>query len=82
MRCSNCGAEIPEGVNFCSRCGAEVFKSPEDFLTVTTPTLPGYKITKILGVVTGIAPRTTNIFGKFVAGIRVHVRWGDHRFYE
>jgi uncharacterized protein YbjQ (UPF0145 family) len=68
MRCSNCGAEIPDDVNFCSRCGSEVFRNLDDFLTVTTPNLPGYKVTKILGVVTGIAPRTANIFGKLVAG--------------
>jgi len=36
----------------------------------TTPTVPGYKITKVLGVVTGLTPRTRGLLGKFVAGIQ------------
>jgi len=35
---------------------------------VTTPTVPGYRITKVFGVVTGLTPRTRGILGKFVAG--------------
>jgi len=35
---------------------------------VTTPTVPGYKITRVMGVVTGLTPRTRGILGKFVAG--------------
>ena len=35
---------------------------------MTTPTVPGYKITKVFGVVTGLTPRTRGILGKFVAG--------------
>lgn len=36
---------------------------------VTTPTIAGYRIKKILGVVTGLTPRTRGLGGKFVAGI-------------
>jgi len=35
---------------------------------VTTPEVPGYRITKVFGVVTGRTPRTRGILGKFVAG--------------
>jgi uncharacterized protein YbjQ (UPF0145 family) len=42
----------------------------QDVIVVTTPTIPGYKIKKVLGVVTGISPRTRGAFGKFIAGIQ------------
>jgi uncharacterized protein YbjQ (UPF0145 family) len=35
----------------------------------TTPSIAGYKIKKVLGVVTGLTPRTRGVLGKFVAGI-------------
>ena len=35
---------------------------------MTTPTVPGYRITRVMGVVTGLTPRTRGILGKFVAG--------------
>ena len=35
---------------------------------VTTPTISGYKIKRVFGVVTGLTPRTRGIFGKFIAG--------------
>ncbi|MCP8311235.1 MAG: heavy metal-binding domain-containing protein [Candidatus Methylarchaceae archaeon HK01M] len=37
---------------------------------VTTPSVPGYRITKVLGVVTGLTPRTRGVGGKFIAGIQ------------
>jgi len=40
------------------------------FIMTTAPTVPGYKITKVLGVVTGLTPRTRGLLGKFVAGIQ------------
>jgi uncharacterized protein YbjQ (UPF0145 family) len=33
------------------------------------PTLPGYKVKKVIGIVSGITPRTRGILGKFIAGI-------------
>ena len=30
---------------------------------VTTPTIPGYKITKVIGIVNGLSPRTRGIGG-------------------
>ena len=41
-----------------------------DFLMVTTPTVAGGRISKVLGVVTGISPRTRGVLGKFVASIQ------------
>lgn len=39
----------------------------------TTPTLPGYRIRKVLGVVTGLTPRTRGVLGQFVAGLQTIV---------
>jgi uncharacterized protein YbjQ (UPF0145 family) len=35
---------------------------------VNTPTVAGYKIKKVLGIVTGVTPRTRGLFGQFIAG--------------
>jgi len=32
--------------------------------------VPGYEVKKVLGVVTGLTPRTRGVLGKFVAGIQ------------
>ncbi len=64
MICPRCGNTVPEGSRFCQKCGAPL----NDFLMVTTPTVAGYKIKKVLGIVTGLTPRTRGLFGKFIAG--------------
>jgi len=69
VHCPNCGKEIVEGAAFCPHCGAAV-SSGQGFIIVTTPAIPGYRITKVLGVVTGLSPRTRGVLGKFVAGIQ------------
>ncbi|KYH41904.1 MAG: hypothetical protein AYL33_003970 [Candidatus Bathyarchaeota archaeon B63] len=33
----------------------------------TTPTIPGYRISRVLGVITAITPRTRGVLGKFIA---------------
>ena len=72
--CKVCGASLPENARFCTKCGASVESSgsppASDILVVTTPTLPGYRIIEVLGVVTGITPRTRGLLGKFVGGIQ------------
>jgi uncharacterized protein YbjQ (UPF0145 family) len=67
MNCPRCGNPVPDGASFCSKCGASLSSSP--FMIVTTPNVAGYKITKVLGVVTGLTPRTRGIFGQFVGGL-------------
>lgn len=37
---------------------------------VTTPTIPGYKITKVIGVVTGLTPRTRGVLGQIIGSIQ------------
>jgi len=69
MQCRNCGKEIVEGAAFCAHCGAPTSLG-QGLITVTTPTIPGYRITKVLGVVTGLSPRTRGVLGKFLAGIQ------------
>jgi len=69
MKCALCGSEIPEDAKFCPKCGESVDEEDSTgFMIVTTPTVPGYRITKVMGVVTGLTPRTRGILGKFVAG--------------
>jgi len=67
MNCPKCGNVNSEGAGFCSKCGAQL-SATSQFLLVTTPTVPGYKIKKVFGVVTGLTPRTRGIFGKLIAG--------------
>ena len=38
-----------------------------DFIVVTTPTVPGYRITNIYGIVSGLSPRTRGV-GGVIAG--------------
>ncbi len=69
MYCPGCGREYKKGADFCSYCGSQI-GSGKSFLMVTTPIIPGYKVKKVLGVVTGLTPRTRGVLGKFVASIQ------------
>ncbi len=39
-------------------------------IVVTTPTIAGYKITKVIGLVTGLSPRTRGVGGQLLAGLQ------------
>lgn len=67
MKCPVCKAEIEEYAKFCPKCGASL-ELVRNFIIVTTPSIPGYKIKKVLGVVTGVSPRTRGVLGRFIAG--------------
>ncbi len=67
LNCPKCGNTVPEGASFCPNCGSPLTTTTSQFLIVTTPTVAGYKITKVFGVVTGLTPRTRGILGKFIA---------------
>lgn len=41
-----------------------------DFIVVTTPTIAGYKIKKVLGLVMGLTPRSRGVGGVFKAGFQ------------
>jgi len=43
--------------------------SEKQVIVVTTPTVPGYQIVKVLGTVHGLTVRTRGVGGKIVAGI-------------
>jgi uncharacterized protein YbjQ (UPF0145 family) len=70
--CPNCHAESREGERFCARCGSSITETSRrpDIVIVTTPTVPGYHLTAVLGVVTGLTARTRGVGGRFVAGIQ------------
>lgn len=69
MKCQKCGKELKEEFAFCQYCGFPISHT-QNFLIVTTPSIPGYKIKKVLGVVTGLTPRTRGVLGKFVASFQ------------
>jgi uncharacterized protein YbjQ (UPF0145 family) len=75
--CKVCGAQIPENAKFCPKCGSAVEATSvsysstiPDVLVVTTPTVPGYRVTKVFGVVTGLTPRSRGVLGQFIGGIQ------------
>ena len=42
----------------------------QSVLVVTTPTVPGYRIKKVLGVVHGLTVRTRGMWGKWLASMK------------
>jgi uncharacterized protein YbjQ (UPF0145 family) len=69
MHCRVCGEANQDDAKYCSRCGSSLDGSSPGFIVATMPTLPGYKIKRVMGIVSGITPRTRGIMGKFIAGI-------------
>lgn len=61
---------MDESTKFCPRCGSPVSSAATGFLITTTPSIPGYRIRRVLGIVTGITPRTRGVLGKFIAGFQ------------
>ena len=72
MICTNCGYKVDEGAKFCPKCGSPLVLGEKGggFIITTIPTVPGYRVKKVLGVVTGLTPRTRSVLGKFVAGVQ------------
>ncbi len=68
MICKVCGGSNPDDARFCSRCGSSLDANTQGVMVVTMPTIPGYKVKKVIGVVSGITPRTRGLLGKFIAG--------------
>jgi uncharacterized protein YbjQ (UPF0145 family) len=69
MNCRVCGEINTDDAKFCSRCGSSLDGSSQGFIIATMPTLPGYRVKRVIGIVSGITPRTRGIMGKFIAGI-------------
>lgn len=67
--CRKCGKNVPVEANFCPNCGASMTGYSEEVVVVTMPTVPGYRIIKVLGIAHGITVRTRGVGGKIVAGI-------------
>ena len=68
--CPKCGKTSPADAQFCRSCGASFAATAQsEIIVVTTPTITGYEIVKVLGTVHGITVRTRGIGGKFIAGI-------------
>jgi len=78
--CKSCGAPIPENAKFCPKCGAAVeatltgpSSKTSDIIVVTTPTVPGYRITKVFGEV------TVKTIPVGVVDVVVYGGWGWHK---
>jgi uncharacterized protein YbjQ (UPF0145 family) len=68
--CPKCGKTSPADAQFCGSCGESFDTATQDgVFVVTTATIVGYEIVKVLGTVHGITVRTRGIGGKFIAGI-------------
>ncbi len=68
--CPKCGKASSVNANFCGSCGASfALETRKGITVVTTSTVVGYEIVRMLGTVHGITVRTRGIGGKFVAGI-------------
>ncbi|UCE15352.1 MAG: heavy metal-binding domain-containing protein [Candidatus Bathyarchaeota archaeon] len=68
--CPKCGKKSPANASFCSSCGISFAESGRTHvIVVTTPTVSGYQIVKVLGAVHGLTVRTRGVGGKIVAGI-------------
>ncbi|KYH39192.1 MAG: hypothetical protein AYL28_001230 [Candidatus Bathyarchaeota archaeon B23] len=52
----------------------------EGFIVVTTPIVPGYRIRRVLGVVTGMTSRTRGMLGKLVGGLQSLLGGEVHAF--
>ncbi len=69
MNCKVCGETNPDDARFCSCCGSSISGKGESFIVSTMPTIPGYRVKRVIGIVSGITPRTRGILGRFIAGI-------------
>jgi len=68
--CPKCGKKAPEQANFCHSCGSPFTKpTSAEIVVVTTPSVPGYQIVKVLGTVHGLTVRTRGVGGKIVAAV-------------
>ena len=67
--CPKCGKKSPAEADFCPSCGASFGSEHDEFIVVTTPTVPGYGIVRVLGVAHGLTVRTRGVGGKIIAGI-------------
>ncbi len=56
-------------MSYCPKCGVSMIMDRDQILVVTTPTISGYEIVRILGIVHGLTVRTRGVGGKIVAGI-------------
>jgi uncharacterized protein YbjQ (UPF0145 family) len=53
-----------------------------NIIVVTTPSILGYKIVKILGIVSGLTARTRGVGGKFIASLQALAGGGVSAFTE
>ncbi len=72
MICPNCGKQIADGSSFCQYCGRDLTQktSSQGMMLLTSNYAPGYKVSKVLGLVYGITVRSRGLGGNIIAGLR------------
>ncbi len=54
----------------------------DEIITVSTPYLPGYRITKTIGFTWGLIVRSRGLGRNITAGLRSLARWRNPRVYR
>jgi uncharacterized protein YbjQ (UPF0145 family) len=50
-----------------------LYTNVSEFIVTTTPSVPGYRVVKVLGVVSGMTARTRGVLGRFIASFETLV---------
>jgi hypothetical protein len=78
-KCEKCGEQVEDNFDSCRKCangGVEIVAGDEEAIRIvsgvalaTTPTLPGSRLVRSLGVVCGEATIGANIVSDMIAGV-------------
>lgn len=84
MICPNCGKQVTDGSAFCPSCGKDLTRetSSQSIMLLTSNYAPGYRVTKVLGLVYGITVRSRGLGGNLMAGLRTIAGGEIHEYTE
>ena len=67
--CSDCWKKKNELIQKRTSLEEESYLFNQDFKIVTSPTIPGYRVTEVWGVVTGMSPRSRGMLGQLIGSL-------------
>ena len=78
MYCTKCGSQVDDSAVYCPNCRTQLKATSPSApgteyglpMLFTTNYVPGYTITKVLGMVYGITVRSRGVGGNIIAGLR------------